>query len=458
MDASKRKVGLITATALVLGNMIGSGVFLLPASLAPYGGYSLIGWTVSAIGALLLAGVFYRLSRRAPRAGGPFAYSREAFGDCVGFLVAWMYWVSLVGGISAIAVAFASYLSVLIPPIGATPFFGALAALAATWILTAVNIAGVRSAGVVQVVTTILKILPLLALALFGFAHFEPQLLAPGPGAGSPMHAISLCIAATLFAFIGVECATIPAGHVRDPEKTIPRATLLGTAIAAVVYIACTAAVLGVVPAVELAKSQAPLADAGRLLWGGWAGLLIACAATISCFGALNGWILIAGQFPQAVAEDGLFPRFFARASSRATPTFGLVVAAAVTSLMVLANYTRGMIAMFTFIVLLSTLGVVVAYLFSAMAEIVLARRAGGAMPVRNAVLACAAFAFSLWAVIGAGEDAVYWNFVLLALGIPLYVWQMRHAKAEASPATDATALRPGVAEVRAPGVVRQVE
>lgn len=453
MDVSKRKVGLITATALVLGNMIGSGVFLLPASLAPYGGYSLVGWAVSAIGALLLAGVFYRLSKRAPRAGGPFAYSREAFGDCVGFLVAWMYWVSLVGGISAIAVAFASYLSVLIPPLGATPFFGALAALAATWILTAVNIAGVRSAGVVQVVTTVLKISPLLALALFGFAHFDPHLLTPGPHAGSAMNAISLCIAATLFAFIGVECATIPAGHVRDPDKTIPRATLLGTAIAAVVYIACTTAVLGVVPATELAKSQAPFADAGRLLWGSWAGLLIACAATVSCFGALNGWILISGQFPQAVAEDGLFPRLFARESSRATPTFGLLVAAVLTSLMVLANYTRGMIAMFTFIVLLSTLGVVVSYLFSAMAEIVLARRAGRAMPVRDAVLACAAFAFSLWAVIGAGEDAVYWNFVLLALGLPLYVWQMRHAKAVASTATDVTPPCDGRA-----GIARRVD
>jgi APA family basic amino acid/polyamine antiporter len=426
MDVSKRKVGLVTATALVLGNMIGSGVFLLPASLAPYGGYSLIGWAVSAIGALLLAGVFYRLAKRAPRAGGPYAYSREAFGDCVGFLVAWIYWVGLVGGNTAIAVAFASYLSALVPVIGTTPLFGALAALAAIWVLTAVNVAGVRSAGAVQVVTTILKISPLLALALFGFVHFDPHLLAPGPRAGSAMNAINVCVAATLFAFIGVESATIPAGHVRDPGRTIPRATLLGTAIAAVFYIACTTAVLGVVPAGELEHSHAPFADAGRLLWGGWAGLLIAGAATVSCFGALNGWILIAGQFPQAVAKDGLFPRLFARESSRATPTLGLLVAAALTSLVVLANYTHGMIAMFTFIVLLSTLSIVVAYLFSTMAEIVLARRAGRALPAREAALACAAFAFSLWAVIGAGKDAVYWNFVLLALGIPLYVWQVR--------------------------------
>ncbi|HET9819110.1 MAG TPA: amino acid permease [Rhodanobacteraceae bacterium] len=432
MNVSKRQIGLVAATALVLGNMIGSGVFLLPASLAPYGAYSLVGWLISGTGALLLAGVFYRLSKRAPRAGGPYAYSREAFGDCVGFLVAWIYWVGLVGGNTAIAVAFASYLSALVPVIGATPFFGALAALAAIWVLTAVNIAGVRSAGAVQVVTTILKISPLLALALFGFVHFDPQLLAPGPRAGAPLNAISFCVAATLFAFIGVECATIPAGHVRNPDKTIPRATLLGTAIAAVVYIACTTAVMGVLPAGELAKSPAPFADAGRLLWGGWAGWLIAGAAAISCFGALNGWLLIAGQFPQAVAKDGLFPRFFARESRWATPAPGLLMAAVLTSLVVLANYTRGMIAMFTFIVLLSTLSIVVAYLFSAMADVVLARRTGRAMPVRDLVLACAAFAFSLWAVIGAGKDAVFWNFVLLALGIPLYVWQSQASATKA--------------------------
>jgi APA family basic amino acid/polyamine antiporter len=427
MSVSKRQIGLAIATALVLGNMVGSGIFLLPASLAPYGGYSLVGWVVSSIGALLLAGVFYRLARRAPRAGGPYAYSREAFGDCVGFLVAWMYWLSLVGGDAAIAVAFASYMSALVPVLGTHSLYGALTALAAIWVLTAVNIAGIRGAGVLQVITTILKLLPLLALALFGFAHFDPQLLVPGPHAGSPWSAINFSVAATLFAFIGVECASIPAGHVRDPEKTIPRATLLGTVIAAVLYIACTAAVLGLLPASELARSQAPFADAGRLLWGSWAGWLIAGAAAISCFGALNGWTLIAGQFPQAVAQDGLFPEFFARESARGTPVPALLVAGVIASVLVLANYTRGMVAMFTFIALLTALGSIVSYLFSAMADVVLVQRDGRTSRKLNLALAFGAFAFLMWAVIGSGETVVYWNFVLLALGIPLYAWQARN-------------------------------
>ncbi|MEW9573181.1 amino acid permease [Rhodanobacter sp. Si-c] len=429
MNTSKGQIGLVTATALVLGNMIGSGVFLLPASLAPYGGYSLIGWLVSATGALLLAGVFYRLARRAPRAGGPYAYSREAFGDCVGFLVAWMYWVALVSGNAAVAVAVTSYLSALFPVIASHPLFGALSALTAIWALTAVNIAGVRSAGVLQVLTTVLKLLPLLALALFGFTRFDPHLLAPGPHAGSPWNAVNICVAATLFAFIGVECASIPAGHVRDPEKTIPRATLAGTIIAAAVYVACTTAVMGLLPASELANSQAPFVDAGRLLWGSWASWLIAGAAAISCFGALNGWILISGQFPQAVARDGLFPRFLARESAQSTPVAALLVAAVFASLIVLTNYSHGMVAMFTFILLLPTLSNVVAYLFCTMADIVLAYRSGRPVPLRDPILACAAFAFSMWAVIGAGADAAYWNFVLLALGLPLYVWQLHHTR-----------------------------
>ena len=426
MKAPTRQIGLVVATALVLGNMIGAGVFLLPASLAPYGGYSLGGWLVSACGALLLAGVFYRLAKRAPRAGGPYAYSRDAFGNCVGFLVAWVYWIGLVGSNAAIAVAFASYLSALVPGIGSAPLFGALAAVAVIWALTLVNIAGISAAGAVQTWTTVLKVLPLLALAVFGLVHFHSHLLIPGPQAGSSLHALNVSVAATLFAFIGVECATIPAGHVRDPEKTIPRATLLGTVIAAAVYIACTLAVMGLLPAAVLAHSQAPFADAARALWGGWAAYLIAAAAVVSCFGALNGWILIAGQFPEAVARDGLFPRSLGAITRGGVPVVALVVAAAIDSLVVLANYSRGMVGMFTFIILLTTLGNVIAYLFSAMADIVLAYRSGKRVPLRDSILACAAFGFSLWAVIGAGADAAYWNLVLLLLGVPMYVWQSR--------------------------------
>ena len=425
---TQRSLGLVTTTSIVLGNMVGSGVFLLPASLAIYGAYSLWGWGFSTIGALLLAWVFSSLSRRLPKAGGPYAYPREAFGNFPGFLIAWVYWLSILGTNAAIAVAFASYLADFIPVLASTPLFGALAALAAVWLLTAINIWGVRAAGNVQLITVILKLTPLLALAVFGIFHFDPHILASGHTSASPATAINACATLTMWAFLGLECATVPAEHVRNPEKTIPRATLLGTVIAAAFYIVCTTVVMGIIPSSTLAHSNAPFADAAKLLWGSWAGYVIAAAAIISCFGALNGWILMQGQFPQAVANDGLFPKLFARESRRHTPTLGLLLSSVLASLLILMNYSHGLVAMFTTIILVSTFWVLVAYLLCAAAEIVLSRpdKLTHKQRIRNTVLAGATSIFTLWAIYGAGIQAVSWGFLALLLGVPLYFWQRR--------------------------------
>ena len=426
MADNARQIGMGTATALVLGNMVGSGVFLLPASLAPYGRYSLLGWGFSACGAMLVAGVFSRLARRQPKAGGPYAYTRAGFGDFLGFLVGWGYWISVVAANAALAVAMASYLAAFVPAIASTPLLGAGVALGAVWILTAVNCRGVRTAGTVQVVTTILKLTPLLVLALFGIAHFNPRILASGSPAMTPVSAVNACVALTLWAFLGLESATIPAEHVRDAERTIPRATLLGTGIAAVFYIVCTTVVMSIIPASRLAASNAPFADAATMLWGHWAGYLIAATAAISCFGALNGWVLMVGELPRAVAQDGLFPAWFGRVSGRGAPVFGLVLGGLLTTALVLMNYQRGLVSMFTFIILLSTLSTVIPYLFCSMAETVLSRHDDPSRrrPVRDTVLACGAFLFAIWAIAGTGPTTVYWGFLLLLAGVPVYVWQ----------------------------------
>ncbi len=425
---SKRQIGLVIATALVIGNMVGSGIFLLPASLAPYGVYSLWGWGFSTLGALLLAWVFSSLSRRLSRAGGPYAYPREAFGDFGGFLIAWIYWLSILGTNAAIAVAFASYLVPFFPALHASPLLGGLAAIAATWFLTAVNIWGVKTAGKVQVVTVILKLSPLLALAAAGIFYFNPHVLAAGHSTASPAESINTAAAFTMWAFLGLECATVPAGHVREPNKTIPRATMLGTIIAAVFYIASTTVIMGIIPSTSLAHSNAPFADAAKLIWGSWAGYLIAGAALVSCFGALNGWILMQGQLPQAVARDGLFPKVLAKESRFGTPVVSLVVSTILATLLILANYSEGLVAMFNILILLTTFFTLVPYLFCAMAEVVLARRHGreARAPWRNVILACLAFAFALWAAAGTGKDSIYWGGLLLLAGIPVYVWQTR--------------------------------
>ena len=418
----RRSLGLATTTSVVVGNMVGSGVFLLPAALAAYGRYSLWGWGFSTVGALLLAWMFSDLARRMPRSGGPYAYTREGLGEFAGFLVAWMYWISIAASVAAIAVAFVSYLVPFAPALASHRAAGAGAALLVTWLLTGVNIWGVRTAGRLQLITVILKLSPLLVLAAVGSFYFDPRLITAGPATASPFASVNACAALTMWAFVGLECATVPADHVKDPGRTIPRATLLGTIIAAVFYIACTTAVMGIVPAATLARSDAPFAAAAQALWGGWAGGLIAAAAAVSCFGALNGWTLMAGQFAQAVARDQLFPSVFAREIRRGTPAIGLVLSGLIASALIAMNYSRGLVGTFDIIILIATFFTLVPYMLCAVAEVLGTREHPHRL--RNVLLACAAFVFALWAAAGTGQRSLYWSTLVMLAGLPVYAWQ----------------------------------
>jgi len=436
-SADRRSLGLATTTSIVLGNMVGSGVFLLPASMAAYGAYSLWGWSVSTVGALLLAWVFSNLSRRLPKAGGPYAYPREAFGDFAGFQVAWIYWLSIVATNAAIAVAFASYLVIFVPSLK-DPVSGAMAALAASWLLTGINILGVKAAGRLQLITVILKLAPLVALAFFGIGHFSAATFNSGHTIEGPLSAVNSTAALAMWAFLGLECATVPADHVKDPGKTIPRATMLGTVIAGVFYIVCTSVVMGIIPADVLAKSNAPFADAAQLLWGNWAGYLIAGAALISCFGALNGWILMQGQLPQAVANNGLFPKVLAKESRFGTPVTALIVSSIIASVLILMSLGsslgglgQALVQMFNILILITTFFTLVPYMLCALADIVLSRREKRAQNVRtrDVAFASAAFVFGIWACYGTGKDSLFYGTLMLLAGLPIYVWQTRKAK-----------------------------
>ncbi len=445
-SARRAQLGLWMATSLVIGNMIGSGIFLLPASLAPYGSYGITGWFVTAGGAILLAMVFARLSRRIPKAGGPYAYVRASFGDFAGYFVAWGYWISMIATNAAISVAFISYLTVFWPGLGHSPKLAAAMAVGAIWLLTALNASGVRNGGVAQVVTTVMKLVPLLAIGTLGLLAINLDHFAAAPTAThSPAGALNATVTLTLWAFLGLECATIPADNVTNPHRTIPRATILGTAVTAAVYIASTVAVMGIVPAATLAASTAPFADAGRILWGGWAGYAMGLGAVVSCFGALNGWILVQGQIPMAMARDGLFPARFGRVRADGTPAFAIAISSGFATVLLLFNYSGGLVDVFTKTILLATLTAVVPFVFATMAEAGFIIRtmmgpAAGTVgtevleaaprtrrgPLGALALSVAAFTYAMWAVIGAGQETVYLGFVLLLLGLPMYVWLKR--------------------------------
>ncbi len=426
--APPHKVGLWIATALVVGNMIGSGVFLLPASLGSYGGISIVGWLASTGGALTLALVFARLSGSTRVTGGPYVFARDAFGEFGGFLVGWSYWISIWTTNAALAVAFVSYLTVFWPVLAVNAALAAGLALATIWALTVVNVSGVRTAGTVQLITTILKLVPLLAISTVGLLWFNGSHFEPFNASGEPaLPAISATVTLTLWAFLGLESGTVPAENVRDPEKTIPRATMLGTLIAATVYILGTVAVMGIIAPATLATSPAPFADAARSIWGPWGGYLLGAGAAVSCFGALNGWILLSGQIPYATARDGLLPAVLARRSPRGTPVVGLVFSSAVSTVLTIMNYTRGLVQAFTFLIVLATLATLVPYVFSSMAALMRpGQRTGAASTFLFPIVAFGAFVYSMWAIAGAGRDAVYWGFLLIVAGLPVYALMRR--------------------------------
>jgi APA family basic amino acid/polyamine antiporter len=424
--------------ALVMGNMIGSGVFLLPASLAPYGLNSILGWLLSAAGAIALAVVFSRLSRAFPDGGGPYAYTHAAFGPLAAFLVAWGYWINVWVGNAAIATGAVSYLVPFVPRISADPHVGAGIVVGILWILTAVNCLGVRAAGWVQGVTTVLKIIPLLAIAAVGLYAVKLDSLTINAAVPFSVSAVTASATLTLFALLGLESATIPDGKVDNPERTIPRATMIGTVLTSVIYVVSCSTVLILLPTSQLASSNAPFADVARMFWGGTGAALVALAAAISGFGALNGWILLQGEVPYVMAKDGVFPKVFARTSRRNTPVVALVFGSALVTILVLLNAGDTSVRVFTFMVLLATSACLVMYLVCCLALLRLQwlGRLGAARRGTAGLSAVGLFAglYSLWAIVGAGREASLWGLVLFALGGPVY-WLMRRRPGSAQPA-----------------------
>jgi APA family basic amino acid/polyamine antiporter len=428
--AARPPLGLVAATALVVGNMIGSGLFLLPSALAPYGAAAILGWAVSGAGALALAFVFAGLARARPGSGGPYAYARDAFGDGAGFVVAWTYWVAVWCANAAIAVAFAGYAGSVFPPLAASPARAALCATGAVWLCTFSNACGLRAAGRVQVATTVLKLLPLLAIVPFAWSAIDAAAWRPfDRGGHGPLQVVAATTALTLWAFLGVESATIPAGEVSNPRRNVPRATLAGSLVAIVATVAACMGVVGLLPPATLSASGAPFVDAAVRLWGRGAGTLFGATAAVACLGALNGWVLAQGQVPLAAARDGVFPAVFARVDARGTPLHGLVLGSALASALVLANYQRQLVELFTFSILLSTAATLLPYVACSAASL----RQREASRASRAVAAFALL-FSLGALLGTGADALLWGLVLALAGWPLHRWLARGVNPPATP------------------------
>jgi len=407
--------------------MIGSGIFFLPVALAFYGGISLFGWIISGFGAILLAVVFARLSKLIPKGGGIYAYTRAGYGDFAGFLIFWGYWISIMCTNAAVSVALSSYLIDFFPAEYQSSFISVTIALVAIWVTTGINLLGTSKSGSVQLVSTLLKLVPLVLIGLGGlfyvnFDHFAPI----NVSSSSNVSAITASVTLTLFAFLGIESATVPADDVENPTVTIPKATLYGTVAVMVVYVVSTFSLMGLVSPTELQSSNAPFSDAAFKMWGTPGRYIVGVGALISTFGCLNGWILLQGQIPKAMAGDNLFPKLFGKVNKRGAPVAGLIIGSIAVTLLVFSNYTKGLASMYTYLILLGTFLAVIPYLFCSFAEALYwfrDRNFNRARLRKSLIIGIPAFLFSIWAVAGAGQESVFYGFLLLLAGIPFYVW-----------------------------------
>lgn len=426
---------------MVVGIMIGNGIFMLPAVLAPYGSLSLLGWILAGGGTLFVAFMLGSLARRIPKLGGPYAYTRAAFGDLPGFLVAWGYWIAIWSAVAAGAVAFVGYFSVFVPAVATVPIGGAIAALVIIWLITGINLAGVKTAGIIQLITTLLKLLPLFLIAGSGLLLGDiTDITAANPNNESAPLLIAGLVMLTMWAYVGVESVTIPADDVIEPEKTIPRALVVGTLTATAVYIVATYGVMALIPIEELAASTSPFADAASIIFGPWGASLVAIGAIVSIAGSLNGNILLSGMMPRAIAQDNLFPKPFAKLNAKGAPAFALIVSGVLSSLLIAMNYTQGLVAAFEMLILLSTLTTLLPYAASALSDLALQKRdadAGRGTQWKSVVIAIGALAFSIFAIVGSGLTVAAYGLILLAAGLPFYYKSKRSHKAVKAQASE---------------------
>ncbi len=418
--AAPRELGSWTCTALVVGNTIGIGVFVLPRELAPFGFAAVWGWLLVAAGCIVLARGLGLLARSFPAADGPYDYVRATLGEIAAFVAMWCYWVSLWITNATIAVGAAGYLLPLLPAGTAS----IAVELAFVWVAVGANLAGVRTGGRVQVVATVLKLVPIAAVIGVG----AWLLLAPGDtGRGtvatpSGLPAVLGAASIALFAMLGIESATVPAGRVRDPARTLPRATLGGTLATAAIYVAVSLVPLLVLGQAALAVDGAPFVSVLDEALAPGSGSWVAVFVAISGLGAMNGWTLLAGQLTRTLADAGALPARLARPNRCGAPAAALVLAGALATAMVLASHTAVTAGGFQFLAALVTAANLPLYLCCSAALVVLAARAR--TPARGAAgtLGGLGLAFVALAFAGMGREPLLLALALAASGVPLLV------------------------------------
>lgn len=426
----KKDIGIFIATALVTGNMMGSGIFMLPATLAKSSGpaATMMAWIITAIGSIFLALSFANLGSKIPKTGGPYEYSKLAFGDFIGFMSSWLYWNGSWIGNAAVVIAVASYAGNLIPVLSSNHVAGFVFTSAVLWIFTLINIFGVRLAGKIQTTITVFELL------LFGFfiiaaaTHFNMANITPFNPAGKSLSTVPAAAASTLWAFVGLESASITAGEIINPEKNVKRSTIFGIIIAALMYMAISFFAMGSMPQDTLAKSGAPIADILSSIFGKGIATLVTVGAVISILGTTVGWLLSTARVAYAAGEGGIFPKVFAKVHPKfRTPYASLIIGSVLVNLLLFMNYNKSFTSAFNFIILLATLSFLPVYAMTAASEVMLLtkknKKFNSLALLKSSIVPLLGFIYACWTIYGSGAETVMYGFLMMLMGVPFYIW-----------------------------------
>ncbi len=431
MGSQIQKIGFWSVFALVTGSQIGSGVFMLPANLAPYGIYGLAGWLISGLGAVALALVFGRLCAWFPKTGGPHVYVHEAFGWTASFFTGWTYWVVSWVSTTVVIIACIGYLTPLIGACGST--INLILELLLLLVVTMLNLRGVSAAGRIEFVLTALKVVPLFivpVLALCGFKMSNITLdasIAQLP----TLQLLSRATLLTLWGFIGLEAATAPAGSVENPSQTIPRAIVAGTLCVALLYLMNSIGIMGIIPGSDLMHSSAPYADATRFVFGGSWHLVISLIAAVICLGTLNAWILTSGQIALGLAQDGFIPSIFKQRNSTGAPFWGLVISSACIAPLLVMTASESLAAQILVIIDFSVTAFLFVYLVACLSffKILFSPLGRSINRVLGAGYGLVALFFCSWVIYETALSTILIAGLFTLSGLPIYAYYIFRLK-----------------------------
>ena len=421
-----RVIGFWRGWSIAVGCAIGSGIYMMPTMLAPYGLLGFGGWLVAGAGSILVALTMARLVKRIPKTGGPYVYVNEGLGKFSGFIIAWTYWVACVSAIAGISIAFVGYLGFFLPQIANSQIYALLASLLLIWIIVFLNIRSLENSSKFQLISTLLKLLPLIFIVLLGASNFNANNLPElNPSNLHPISLIATVTTLVMWSFIGIETATVPADNVINPQETIPKVLIASVITILVLYILVSFAIAALVPTSELLNSSAPFALAASKILGVTGGIIISMGALISTLGSLNANTLTAGNLSLAAARDGLLPSKFVILSKNGTPIFTYLLTGAFVSILLILNYTKGVVNAFVFMAMLSTLSTLLAYAFCAIAEFKFSRADKKNLQRNNALLiSCGTFLYAFFAIWGAGIEMIIYSIILILIGTPIYLFK----------------------------------